>query len=85
MWYPTGSATAEVGAAGAMSSKLNVKLDRSVAKPVPAGARPAAGAAGRRVIRLGRHWAIAVNWKIVSAIGLALLVWVFIGALLASL
>jgi hypothetical protein len=52
---------------------------------LPAGARPAAGAAGRRVIRLGRHWAIAVNWKIVSAIGLALLVWVFIGALLASL
>jgi hypothetical protein len=68
-----------------MSFKLHAKLDRAVAKPALAGARPAAGAAGRRIIRLGRHWAIAVNWKIVGAIGLALLVWSLIVAVLASL
>jgi hypothetical protein len=65
-----------------MSFKLHAKLDRAVAKPAPAGARPAAG---RRIIRLGRHWAIAVNWKIVSAIALAVLVWSLIVAVLASL
>jgi len=68
-----------------MSFKLHAKLDRAVAKPAPVGARPAAGAAGRRIIRLGRHWAIAVNWKIVCAITLALLVWSLIVAVLASL
>ena len=74
-----------VGAVGAMSYKLHAKLDRAVAAPAPADTRPAARAAGRRVIRLGRHWAIAVNWKIVCAITLALLVWSLIVAVLASL
>jgi hypothetical protein len=66
-----------------MDSKLHLKLDRAAAKPAPE-ARPAAGAAGRRIVRLGRHWALAVNWKILSALGLALLLWAFIAALLGS-
>jgi hypothetical protein len=68
-----------------MSSKLHVKGQRGVAKRAPDGVRPAARAAGRRMVRLGRHWAISINWKIVSAIGLALLVWALIAAVLASL
>jgi len=67
-----------------MGSKLHLKFDRAAAKPAPEAARPAAAAAGRRIIRLGRHWALAVNWKILSVVGLALLLWAFIIALLAS-
>jgi len=64
-----------------MTSKLHAKLDPAVVPP----ARPAAGAAGRRVFRLGRHWAVAVNWKLTSAVGLALLVWALIVAVAVSL
>ncbi|MEJ0071266.1 MAG: hypothetical protein WDO24_23780 [Pseudomonadota bacterium] len=63
-----------------MNDKLLLKDYRPLAEPAPR--EPAAGA--RRVIRLGRHWAVAVNWKIVSALGLAVLVWALIVAVLAS-
>jgi hypothetical protein len=38
----------------------------------------------RRVYRLSARWAIAINWKLVSALGLALLVWALILTLLLA-
>jgi hypothetical protein len=64
-----------------MNDKLLLKGYGPAAKPAP---RPRA-AAGRFIIRLGRHWALAVNWKLVGAVGLALLVWALIVAVTASL
>jgi len=64
-----------------MNDKLLLKGYGPAAKPAP---RKRA-AAGRLIIRLGRHWALAVNWKLVSAVGLALLVWALIVAVTASL
>jgi len=65
-----------------MSDKLRLKDYLGFAKPASTGTR---SDAGRRIVRVGRHWAIAVNWKIVGAIGLALLLWALIVAVLASI
>jgi len=47
--------------------------------------RAPAAAPGRRVIRFGRHVALALNTRLVCAVGLALLVWALITAVIASL
>jgi hypothetical protein len=62
-----------------MINKLLLKGYRPPAKPAARAA-----AKGRQVIRLGRHWALAVNWKIVSAFGLAFLVWALIIAVFVT-
>ena len=41
--------------------------------------------ARHRDLRVSRHWAIRVNWKILYAVGLALLVWSLIVAVLLSI
>jgi len=64
-----------------MNDKLLLKGYGPAAKP----ARRPRAAGGRAIVRLGRHWALAVNWKLVSAVGLALLVWALIVAVAASL
>ncbi len=66
-----------------MTSKLSANPYAGAAKPVEPAAGPAG--AGRRLHRLGRHWAIAVNWKLLGAVGLALLVWALIVAVVLSL
>jgi hypothetical protein len=68
-----------------MDYRLRVKTYRDVGKPALDRMRHAAGAGGRHVYRVGRHWAIAVNWKLLGAIGLALLAWALIAAVVASL
>jgi hypothetical protein len=67
-----------------MDYRLRVKTYRDVGKPALDRMRRAADAGGRHVYRLSRHWAIAVNWKIIGAIGLASLVWALIAAVLVS-
>jgi hypothetical protein len=67
-----------------MDYRLRVKTYRDLGKPALDRMRDVADAGGRQVYRLGRHWAIAVNWKIIGAIGLALLVWALIAAVVAS-
>jgi hypothetical protein len=66
---------------GAMNPKATVKGFRPLAKP----ARAPAAAPGRRVVRFGRHVALALNTKLLAALGLAVLVWVLIVAVLVSL
>jgi len=65
-----------------MASKLGIKDD--VAPPAGSPPAPAGAPASRRVYRLSARWAIAVNWKLVSALGLALLVWALILTLLLA-
>jgi len=62
-----------------MASKLGVKDDVAASAP-PAGTSRID--APRRVYRVSPRWALEVNWKLVSALGLALLVWAFIVAVL---
>ena len=38
----------------------------------------------RRIYRLGRHWALAVNRKILCALGLAAVAWACVAALIAA-
>jgi len=62
-----------------MAPKLGVKDDVAASAPPVGGPRVDAP---RRVYRVGPRWALAVNWKLLSALGLALLVWAFIVAVL---
>jgi len=49
------------------------------------GAAKAAARAQRPAHRLSRGWALRVNWKILWAVGLALLIWALILAIALSL
>ena len=66
-----------------MASKLGIKPYEPAKPAEPAATARAAPA--RRVYRLGGQWAVGVNWKLVRALGLALLVWALIAAVLLSL
>ena len=76
-----------------MNDKLSLDAYRGLAKrrDGPEDAPPAAASgaalesAARRLLPLGRGWAIAVNPKLAGALGLALLVWIFIVALVVTL
>ncbi|HUA53790.1 MAG TPA: hypothetical protein VMB81_16575 [Candidatus Sulfotelmatobacter sp.] len=50
------------------------RAPRDMARARPRGSR-------RRVHRLGRYWAIAVNQKLVDALGLAALAWAAIAGI----
>jgi hypothetical protein len=63
-----------------MASKLGIKDDVAPSTGSPTAATPVP----RRVYRLSARWAIAINWKLVSALGLALLVWALILTLLLA-
>jgi hypothetical protein len=67
-----------------MNPKATAKAFRPSARSTAAGAA-ARPPAGRRVVRLGRHVALALNTKLVGAVGLAVLVWAFIVAVIVSL
>jgi hypothetical protein len=68
-----------------MDDKLSLKGYQGLDKPPAGSAAAGAEAAGRRIIAVGPRWAVAINRKLVGAIGLALLVWAFIVALLTLL
>ena len=63
-----------------MTSKL--RAQNHVGPPAPPAAPPADRA--RRIYRLSPRWAVAVNWKLLSALALALLVWALIVAVLLA-
>ena len=67
-----------------MASKLGIKDDVASSPGAATASAPPRAPAPRRVYRLSARWAIAVNWKLASALGLALLVWAFILALLLA-
>ncbi len=72
LWYAPVSGTTRA----AMTSKLSVKnYSDGAAKPV----EPAT-VGGRRVLRLGARWALALNMKLIAA-----LVWALIAAVLLVL
>lgn len=65
-------------------------MSRTDAMGTPAALRDLAAFDGaqrpaRRVYGLGRHWAVAVNQKILSALGLAALAWAAIATAVAAL
>lgn len=66
----------------AMTYKLGLKRHGAAVKTAD---RASNAVGGRRIYRLGRHWAVAVNAKIIAAVGLALLVWAAIAALVLAL
>jgi hypothetical protein len=63
---------------------MNLKADLEPYRDRPQ-ASGHAPAADRPPARLGAPAGVAINWKIVRALGLALLVWALIGAVLLSL
>ncbi len=63
-----------------MASKLSIK---PYERGKPAAAAPDARA-DRRLYRLVGPWALAVNWKLARALGLAALAWALIVAVVLS-
>jgi hypothetical protein len=60
-------------------SRTDAIAATAVLRDLPAPAWP-----GRRIYRLSRHWALAVNHELLAALGLAVLGWAALAALIVA-